>query len=71
MPRQELRMLCTLSKSFLAVSELISPVSMFTNGPRWWVNTTDTVLFSVAVLATVASSAESLELEVLGGERKK
>jgi hypothetical protein len=66
-PRHELSRLTTLSESLLPVSELISAVAVFTNGSRGRVNTADTVLFSVTMLATITPCAERLELKVLGG----
>jgi hypothetical protein len=60
-------MFATLSKSLLLVSELISAIPMLGDRSRLRVNTPNAILFSVAVLTTVASCAECLELEVFGG----
>jgi hypothetical protein len=66
-PSLEFHRLTTLSERFLAVSKLISSISVFANGSRGRMDTSDTILFSISVLATIASCTESLELEVLGG----
>jgi hypothetical protein len=69
-PSLELGGLTALSERFLLVSELVSAISVFTNGSRGWVNAPDTVLLGVAMLAPVSSCAEGLELEVLCCQRK-
>ena len=69
-PSLELWRLAALSERFLLVAELVSAISMLSYGPRGWVNTPDTVLLGVAMLTTISTCAEGLELEVLCRQRK-
>jgi hypothetical protein len=50
---------------------LIPAITMFAPRPRRRVDAADAILFGVLVLTTRPSSAESLELEVIRGERKQ
>jgi len=56
--------LSALPESFFLVLSLIAAIAMLSPGPRWMMDTAHTILLGIAVLSTVAASAESLELKI-------